>query len=89
MSDTAVSASAHDPRSKWKLRQFFEECYRPLFLSDRRPATIRGYRQLLAYWEARTADPPLGELTMETLLGFSNAMQQPRPNAAPRRGNCR
>ncbi len=52
------------------LVQFFEQWYLPMRLSDASPVTVESYRLVLRSWALITGDPPLDQITQETLLLF-------------------
>lgn len=52
------------------LRAWYAEIHRPLFQPDARPRTIEAYTGTLSAWEALTSNPPLSEITNETVANF-------------------
>lgn len=68
-----------------KLRQFFERWFLPTILRKSRDATVRKYYDALAWWEAITGDPDLGDITDAVCLAFADEL----PHAKYRRACVR
>lgn len=55
-----------DPQPSWRLRDFFTHWHTVHVFGRQEtppdPATLRGWRETLAWWERLTGDPPLGEI---------------------------
>jgi len=49
---------------------FFRKWYMPMRLSDAAPSTVASYHETINGWAAITGDPPLIEITQQTLLLF-------------------
>ncbi|MDX1945233.1 MAG: tyrosine-type recombinase/integrase [Pirellulaceae bacterium] len=60
------------------LSTFFERYYLPICLSDGSPHTIELYRVTIRKWEALTGNPPLKEITTETLAKFGDVLSRLR-----------
>ena len=68
------------------LSSFFEKYYRPHCLSDASKGAIELYRLTLRLWTYFTGDPPLKEITIDTLATFRDCQSRMRGrNAADRR----
>jgi len=65
-------------RDKLTLRTFYEEYYKPTRLTDTMPRTADSYELTLRQWELFTADPPLKEITSQTLAQFKMCLQESR-----------
>jgi len=70
--------------SRLRLREFFDRVFAPQFLVGAAPATLRGYRETLAHWRRCTKDPPLAEITGETLSLLKARLQDPANFPPPR-----
>lgn len=60
------------------LLSFFESYYRPVRLSDASPETLKSYQTVLKYWRLLTGDPPLSEVTAETLARHRDCLAKLR-----------
>ena len=57
------------------LTVFYQRYFRVARLSDASPRTIEKYDTTLATWAKLTGDPPMGQITVETLLHFREALK--------------
>jgi len=60
------------------LRTFYDDYYKPTRLSDASPQTVDSYETTVTRWELLTGDPPLAEITVETLAKFKTCLQKMR-----------
>jgi len=60
------------------LTRFFETYYRPNRLIDASPATLRKFATAMKYWRMFTGDPPLAEVSIETLARFRECLSKLR-----------
>lgn len=56
---------------KWSVRKCYEELYDK---TDLAPGTRRGDKYMANYWEKLSGNPPVGEITNQTLTQFKQAM---------------
>lgn len=62
-----------DPAS-WKLRACYLAHKAPTLAAPERARTAAEYSKALDHWESRTCDPPIGEVTDDTLLAFQREL---------------
>jgi len=60
------------------LTLFYARYFRVARLDDARPCTIEKYDGVLACWARLTGDPPMGQITVQTLLRFREALKASR-----------
>ena len=60
------------------LTTFFETYYRPNRLFDASAGALKNYRIAMKFWRLITGDPPLEEITIETLSLFRGAISKRR-----------
>jgi len=58
------------------LTSFFETWYAPIRMHDAIPQSVEMYRYSLRRWRLITGDPPLKEITVETLSHFRDALER-------------
>lgn len=69
------------------LRQFFETWLLPALLRKARSPTIRKYQDAIAWWEAITNNPSMGEITDAVCKAFADELPEAKyRRAAVRRG---
>lgn len=56
------------------LTAFFDTWYAPVRLADASPKTLASYRSCLNRWRLLTADPPIQQITAQTLAFFRDAL---------------
>ena len=76
-----ATVSVPPPRmsAEARLSEFFEHWYLPIILESEREssaATIRVYRECLAWWERLTGDPPLCEVDEAVIARFRKALRK-------------
>lgn len=84
--DESAPSSPRETQRSYTLRQAFELILLPvLTIKGRADSTIQGYSTTLRWWERLTDDPPISEITDETLLRFH--MTLPDETHGPRSRN--
>jgi len=76
-----MSAHHHSLSAGLTLEHFFAEIYRPTYLADARPATLRYYAGALRHWKRLTDDPPLMKIDLAQLAAFRTALRVGRSAA--------
>lgn len=68
-----------------RLAELFEAVYWPYLVAERgsAPRNADAYREMLRHWSRLTDDPPLAEITRETLLAFRMALRSVKGRKAP------
>jgi integrase len=70
-----------------KLRQFFERWFLPTILRKSRDPTVRKYYDAIAWWEALTGDPDIGDISDALCQTFAEELPEAKyRRAAVRRG---
>ncbi len=67
------------------LRTFYEGYYKPNRLADASPRTVRSYDGRVRLWILFTGDPPLAEITVQTLARFRDCLKGMRGKEPHRR----
>lgn len=67
------------------LASFYDDYYRPTRLDGAAPTTLLSYQSVLRAWVLLTGDPPLSEITVQTLTTYRDAIRKMRGRKAHRR----
>jgi len=69
-----IFSNANEPT----LRTFYQQHYKSNRLSEARPSTIRSYETVVRCWALLTGDPPLKQITTETLARYRDCLKRMR-----------
>lgn len=77
-----------DLSPRLKLRQFFERWFKPTILRKSRSNTVRKYYDAIAWWEALSGDPDIGDISDALCQAFAEELPEAKyRRAAVRRGS--